>query len=98
MGVSPLSLDLRNLNSILIFGLDCAKSYLVILGLFCYALGAFLWLLVLKVSDLGVAYPMISLTYPIILILSHILFHEVVTLRQVIGVLAIVIGISLVYR
>ncbi|MCX8128410.1 MAG: EamA family transporter [Synergistetes bacterium] len=80
------------------FGVDCAKSYVVLLGLLCYALGAFFWLLVLKLSDLSVAYPMVSLTYPVVLFLSFILFGETITFRQIIGIAAIMVGVSLVYR
>ncbi|KUK14704.1 MAG: EamA family transporter [Synergistetes bacterium] len=96
-GVSGIAFK-GGLNSLLSFALDCAKNYVVVLGLLCYALGAFLWLLVLKLSDLSVAYPMISLTYPIVVFFSFLLFGETITLRQLIGIVAIMLGVSLVYR
>jgi len=96
-GVSSIAVK-EGANALLSFGVSCAKSYAVILGLLCYALGAFLWLLVLKLFDLSVAYPMVSLTYPIVVFLSFLLFGEPITLRQVMGIIAIMIGVSLVYR
>lgn len=97
VGVSSVNFG-GTLSFLLSFGIDCAKNYIVILGLFCYALGAFLWLLVLKLSELSVAYPMVSLTYPIVVFLSFTLFGGSITLRQVIGIVAIMVGVSLVYR
>ncbi len=96
-GVSSIRLG-DGVFSALRFGFGCATNYFVILGLACYALGAFLWLLVLKISNLSVAYPMISLTYPLVVFLSYLLFREPISLRQVIGIVAIMLGVSLIYR
>lgn len=96
-GVSTIELK-GGFGSLLSFGIDCVRNYAIVLGLVCYALGTFLWLMVLKLLDLSVAYPMISLTYPVVVFLSFLVFGEPVTLRQMIGIVAIIIGVSLVYR
>lgn len=67
-------------------------------GLCIYALSAVCWLWVLARAQLSLAYPILSLTFPIVLSLSAFLFAEVISPMRWAGVGIIVIGVSLLAR
>ena len=68
-------------------------------GALCiYALSAVCWLWVLARTPLSLAYPILSLTFPIVLGLSTFLFAEVISPMRWAGVGIIVIGVSLLAR
>ncbi len=54
-----------------------------------------LWMLILKDSDLGRAFPMTALIYLCTLGAAVFLFHEVLTPLRIVGILAIIAGVSL---
>lgn len=70
----------------------------VLLGIGCYVVSVVFWLLILSRVELSFAYPMISLGYVIVMILSWVIFRENVTLLRVIGTLTIVLGVFLISR
>jgi len=67
-------------------------------GLLIYGLSAVCWLWVLARAQLSLAYPILSLTFPIVLSLSAFLFAEVISPMRWAGVGIIVIGVSLLAR
>lgn len=67
-------------------------------GFILYALSALCWLWVLSRAQLSYAYPVLALSFPIVVGLSTIFFSEVISPVRWIGVIAIVVGVSLIAR
>ena len=63
-----------------------------------YGLSAICWLWVLSRAQLSFAYPMLSLTFPIVVGLSAVLFSEAILPMRWAGVGVIVIGVSLLAK
>jgi drug/metabolite transporter (DMT)-like permease len=61
------------------------------------ALRGVLWLFLLRIMDLSKAYPLQSLSYVLILVLSYSVFHEEVGNLQVLGCLFIISGSFVIY-
>lgn len=70
----------------------------IILGFFCYGVSAILWLDVLSKLDFSMAFPMVSLTYVFSLVIGRFIFHEMVGLDRIVGVLLILSGLFFVVR
>ena len=78
-----------------------AKMFLmpnVLLGLFFYGISTIFWLIALSKIELNVAYPLLSIGYVLLMILSYFLLNESITLYKVIGTLLIVAGVTLLSR
>ena len=67
-------------------------------GIIVYGLSALCWLWVLSRANLSFAYPILSLTFPLVVGLSALLFFESVSPVRWVGVGVIVIGVSLLAR
>jgi multidrug transporter EmrE-like cation transporter len=89
------SLDLK---SILTFLQAAAANKFVILGFFFYLISAASWLVILSRVELSFAYPMISIGYIVIVVLSRYIFNEPVTAMRVAGTLLICGGVFLLLR
>ena len=74
------------------------KSYYILTGLLLFGISFLLWVKVLTKNDLSYVYPMMSLSYIIILIASRFLFNEPITVNKVIGISAIITGVYLLHR
>ena len=70
----------------------------VITGFLCYGISALSWLIVLSRVELSYAYPMVSLGYVLVVLLSWIIFKENVTLLRLIGVVIVCFGVFLIAR
>lgn len=68
-------------------------SPVIILALFVYAVTTVLWLFILSKVDISFAYPIQALAFPIVLIVSAWIFHEIIPLNRWVGVVIIFIGI-----
>jgi len=68
----------------------------VFLGFALYGISAILWLNILSQVRLSIAYPMISLSYVVVVILSSVLLRERISPITVGGLLLICIGVSLI--
>ena len=68
----------------------------VFFGLALYALSAVIWIFVLNQVKLSFAYPMISLSYVLVVVLSALLLHEKVSLVTIAGLVLISVGVSLI--
>ena len=97
-GASHLG-DLRPGHGILMSMLGAVKGILspyIFLGLLLYAVSAVLWILVLNQVRLSFAYPMISLSYVIVVLLSAVILHEKVPTVTIAGLVFICAGVSLI--
>ena len=64
-------------------------------GFVLYFIDFLLWMLILKESDLGRAFPLSSLTYLTTLIAAISLFHEAFDAVRILGVAIIIVGIAI---
>jgi drug/metabolite transporter (DMT)-like permease len=71
---------------------------LVIAGLSVFAVSALSWLLVLSRVNLSIAYPMVSLGYVAVVILSHFILKEQIKPITIVGCLVIGLGVFLIAR
>jgi len=65
----------------------------ILMGLFCYVSATVIYLKVLSQETLSYIYPMISLTYPLVLIFSFLIFKEPIPAFRWFGVLLIMVGV-----
>ena len=89
------SLDAR---SILTFLQGAATNKFVIFGFLLYLVSAASWLIILSRVDLSFAYPMISIGYIVIVVLSKYMFDEPVTTMRIAGTLLVCAGVFLLLR
>lgn len=75
--------------------LQAVTQPFVLLGLGLYAVSMALWLLVLTRAPLSVAYPMLSLGYVVVAVLSRWLFAEPLTGVKMLGILLVCFGVAL---
>ena len=85
-------------GSILTFLQSAAANKFVIFGFLFYLVSAASWLIILSRVDLSFAYPMISIGYIVIVILSKYIFDEPVTAMRVAGTLLVCAGVFLLLR
>lgn len=83
-------------NIINILGKIISNPYLVS-GTTCYVLSLILWVYILTKAQLSIAYPLMSLSYVTVMILSVLFFKENINFAQWIGALLIVAGTSLIF-
>jgi drug/metabolite transporter (DMT)-like permease len=69
----------------------------VVLGYGFLALRGIIWMFLLRIMDLSKAYPLQSLSYVLILLLSYFVFNEEVGFQQVIGCGFIMSGALIIY-
>lgn len=70
----------------------------VLMGLSVMFMAALLWMKVLSREPLSWAFPILSLQSIVILIASHQLLGETVSVTRIAGVLLILAGVTLVFR
>ena len=73
-------------------------SPLVILGISLYFLGVFFWLYALSKVDLSFAYPFVSVSYVLVVLLSWFVLGESISYLRWIGVILICSGVFLISR
>jgi multidrug transporter EmrE-like cation transporter len=67
-----------------------------VIAAFAAAFGvALTWILILNKYELSWAYPFMSLTFPLVVFASAVLFQEQLSWLKVIGVSLIVVGVAL---
>lgn len=97
-GMSSLESISLELSTFLTAAVQMISSPFVVLGIFLYALSTIFWLALLSRWDLSYAYPMISISYILVLLFSWMFFQERFGLLRVFGVLLICTGVFLVSR
>ncbi len=75
-----------------------ASNKFVILGFLFYLISAASWLVILSRVDLSLAYPLISIGYIVIVVLSKYIFNEPVTSMRIAGTLLVCAGVFLLLR
>ncbi|MEK7398744.1 MAG: EamA family transporter [Candidatus Poribacteria bacterium] len=70
----------------------------VLSGLFIFGISALSWLIVLSRVKLSIAYPMVSLGYAAVVILSWFIFKEPLKLVSLIGCATVILGVFLISR
>ena len=73
-------------------------SPFVMSGFASYAISAVLWIIILSRTELGWAFPMVSLSYVITVLVGPSLLNETFSIQRIIGVVVICIGVFLVSR
>lgn len=68
----------------------------VFFGFACFGLSSLFWLVVLSRMELSLVYPMVSVAYVLVAILSLIFFKENVTLVRWLGIAVIIVGVCLI--
>lgn len=78
------------------FGADfirIIKTPAILIGMFLFGLSSLLWIKVLTRADLSQAYPLVSVSYIIVAVLSFILLREQFSLQKVLGIGVIILGV-----
>lgn len=93
-GMNGTNLELSSLNIISVFTL--IKNFYVLSGIFVYGTSFVLWLYVLSKVPVSYAYPFVSLSYPLVLILSNFFLREPLSKGLWIGVFCILMGTTII--
>jgi drug/metabolite transporter (DMT)-like permease len=72
------------------------RSPFIWLGFIGFGAGSVFWLAVLSRAPLSLAYPILALSYFVVVVEAWLLLHERVTLQRFLGVAVIVVGVVLV--
>ncbi|UCF05948.1 MAG: EamA family transporter [bacterium] len=73
-------------------------SWIILIGFALYFSSALLWLIILSRRDLSWAYPLVSLSYVIIVLASPVILNEHFSVQRLLGSLVICLGVYLVFR
>ena len=65
-------------------------------GFLLYGIGALLMMRSLSMEKLSIAYPILSLGYPIALLYGSLFLHETISLQKIAAVLIIMLGVALI--
>jgi multidrug transporter EmrE-like cation transporter len=65
----------------------------IVIGGFCYILGFVIWLNVLQIMPLSIAYPSSSVVYVVVIVLSALFLAEPITAFKLIGMACICTGV-----
>ena len=76
--------------------LRAAKEPRLWLGLFLFGVSALFWLVVLSRVDLSIAYPMVGVSYILIVLFARIFLKEHVPTLRWAGVLVVAMGIAII--
>jgi multidrug transporter EmrE-like cation transporter len=71
-------------------------NYPFIIGLILYASAGFMLIKALEKGEVTVLYPFFAATYVLVLLFSRFIFKETITPHKWIGVIAIMIGVTLI--
>jgi len=71
---------------------------IILLGIALYAVSAVVWIIILSKVDLSFAYPMLSIGYVLVLIISWAFLGESINLIKILGVVFICLGIIFIFK
>ena len=80
------------------FLLKTINSNWVMLGFLLYIFTSIIWVMILSKVNLSYAYPMLSLSYLLILLLSWAYLNEDIYVEQLVGILLICCGVYLINK
>ncbi len=78
--------------------LKAFTSWIIIGGFGLYFLSAIIWIIILSRVELSWAFPILSLSYVITVLISPLLLHETFSPQRLLGTLVICVGVFLVSR
>lgn len=99
--IIPLILIVLGQSSAKLAGTSTAGRLSIFFGLatyFFFALRGFVWAIILKRMKLSVAYPVLSLSFPLVLLVSFFVFGETVSIYNILGACLIAGGLVLISR
>lgn len=70
----------------------------VILGIIVYGLGAIIWILALSTTELSKAFPILSISFVIVAIVSFLFLGESMPLIKILGIVTIIGGVICMSR
>jgi len=70
----------------------------VVFGVIAYMSSAVFWILTLTKVELSFAYPLISVSYVVVSLLSAVLFNEKITVMRWLGIILIALGAFFISR
>ena len=73
-------------------------NYFIFLGMLCYSISIFSWLIVLSRVDVSFAYPFLSLGYILTTVIAYAYLNEEMSYNKVVGISAIVLGTIILGR
>jgi len=73
-------------------------NWVIIIGFALYFISAVLWITILSRAQLSWAFPILSLSYVITVLISPLLLNETFSAQRLIGTLVIIVGVYLVSR
>lgn len=79
-------------------GMNAAAMWPIAFGLASYALSSIFWLLALKRFPLSTAYPMVSMSYILVMALGYFLFNETISMQKWFGAAFICVGVLFIAR
>jgi len=89
----------RGVNSLGILNLkNIMAQPSIIVGSICYISGFLIWLNVLKILPLSIAYPFSSISYVAIIFASALFLGEALSMYKIIGMLCICAGIFFISK
>jgi len=86
-------LDIENFRSIAIFLFRCVGNFWILSGLFAAVIAAGAWMLAMSKFELSKAYPMLSINFALVPLLSVLIFGETLNTAKTIGTVLIVAGV-----
>jgi multidrug transporter EmrE-like cation transporter len=84
--------------TLFLFVMDLATNVPLLGGLALYGIGTAMMIVALKHGELSLLYPIISLSYVWVAILSVLLFHEAMNGLKIAGICVIVTGVAILGR
>jgi drug/metabolite transporter (DMT)-like permease len=87
-----------NFNELFNSFITIFSNPLILFALFLLFLGGCIWLVMLSKTDLSLAYPMLSLGYIVVSLVSWFLFNESMNSIRLIGIIFVGIGVFLMAR
>ena len=79
-------------------GLSLLRSGWVLAWAASFVLATGLWLIALSRIEISYAFPLLSIGYPVVAVLSMLLLKERVTLSRWIAILIITAGVAIIWR
>jgi multidrug transporter EmrE-like cation transporter len=89
----------RGVNNLVVLSLkNVLVQPTIIVGAICYVSGFVIWLNVLKVLPLSIAYPFSSISYVAIIFASALFLGEALNLYKLVGMLCICAGVFFISK
>ncbi|WP_252237131.1 EamA family transporter [Clostridium sp. ZBS17] len=80
----------------LLWKLSSKESIYLLLGFLLYGVGAVIMIIAYKFGNLSVLQPMLSMNYVLSIILAKNILNEFITLKKIIGIIIIMVGVILI--